>query len=25
MSYCWKCGKPLPEGANFCIYCGAPV
>ena len=25
MAYCWKCGKPLPEDAKFCIYCGAPV
>ena len=25
MAYCWKCGKPLPEGAKFCIYCGAEV
>jgi len=25
MTYCTKCGKELPEGAEFCPNCGAPV
>lgn len=25
MDYCPKCGKPLPEGAQFCAFCGTPV
>ncbi|MBQ2685254.1 MAG: zinc-ribbon domain-containing protein [Erysipelotrichaceae bacterium] len=25
MLYCTKCGKPLEDNANFCMYCGAPV
>jgi hypothetical protein len=24
MPYCAKCGKQVPEGANFCPSCGAP-
>ena len=23
--YCQKCGKAVPEGANFCPYCGAKL
>lgn len=23
--YCSQCGQPVPEGANFCPACGAPV
>lgn len=22
--YCKKCGKEIPDGANFCKHCGAP-
>ena len=25
MTYCMKCGKKLPEGAEFCPHCGTPV
>ncbi len=25
MPFCEKCGNHLPEGANFCASCGAPV
>ncbi|NWG10018.1 MAG: RDD family protein [Nitrososphaerales archaeon] len=25
MSYCWRCGTELPEGARFCPKCGANV
>ena len=21
--FCRKCGKPIPDGAKFCPYCGA--
>lgn len=24
MESCTKCGKPLPEDANFCPHCGVP-
>ena len=23
--FCWKCGKELPDGACYCIYCGTPA
>ncbi len=23
--YCTKCGKEIPDGSNFCKYCGSPV
>jgi len=23
--YCWKCGKKLPDGVYFCLYCGAKM
>lgn len=23
--FCTRCGKPVPDGANFCSGCGAPV
>lgn len=23
--YCIRCGKPIPEGASFCAFCGHPV
>lgn len=23
--FCWKCGKNIPEKANYCIYCGANI
>ena len=23
--HCWKCGKELEEGSQFCRHCGAPV
>lgn len=25
MPYCHKCGRELPDDANFCTECGAPV
>lgn len=25
MSFCNKCGKPVPEGSQFCAYCGAEL
>ncbi len=25
MDYCSNCGKPLPEGAQFCSFCGIAV
>ena len=25
MPHCEKCGAELPEGARFCLSCGAPV
>ncbi|MBI2648991.1 MAG: zinc ribbon domain-containing protein [Thaumarchaeota archaeon] len=25
MDYCSNCGKPLPEGAQFCPFCGIAV
>lgn len=25
MGYCTKCGKPLADGAKFCVNCGNPV
>src|SRR5215208_3125836 len=25
MSYCAKCGAPLPPGAQFCPRCGTPL
>lgn len=25
MDYCPKCGKPLPEGAQFCPFCGTAL
>ena len=25
MAFCSNCGKRLPDGVNFCEYCGAPV
>lgn len=23
--YCRRCGKQLPDGTQFCVYCGTPV
>lgn len=23
--FCTKCGKSIPDGKNFCVYCGAPI
>ena len=23
--HCWKCGKPMTLGANFCMVCGASL
>ena len=25
MTSCWSCGKPMPETAEFCPHCEAPV
>ena len=25
ISYCWKCGKALPDYFEYCIYCGSKV
>lgn len=23
--YCWKCGKPVPDGSVYCLSCGAKL
>ena len=23
--FCMNCGKALPDGAKFCMYCGTPL
>lgn len=23
--FCMKCGKEMPEGANYCMFCGTPL
>lgn len=23
--FCTNCGKSIPDGKNFCVYCGAPI